>query len=336
MTPDWWKHRRVVVTGGAGFIGSNLVALLVREGAQVRVVDNLERGRNEYLAGILNDIEFLHGDLKSAAVCESACCDADVVFHLASKVGGILYYMDRAGDVFRDNTLMDHNIWSAAIRASVPYFFYASSAHVYPGNLQQTPDAPLILEEQAYPASPELSYGWAKLIGEQLIQYTINQGDCNTRAAIARIIGSYGPNQDLDLATGSCIPVFCRRAIRYPDEGPFRVLGTGAETRSYHFVSDTIDAFLRSVQKLERSPLVGPFNLGSEERISIGDLAREVIAVSGKRINIDWDTSHRTLIWGQAVACGLASNLLDGWKPQVSLHDGLSICYEHISSRLRE
>ncbi|SPE32304.1 putative UDP-glucose 4-epimerase [Candidatus Sulfotelmatomonas gaucii] len=335
MAPDWWKHRRVLVTGGAGFIGSNLVARLVREEAQVRVVDNLERGRQEYLAASQNDIEFLHGDLKSVAVCESACHEVDVVFHLASKVGGIRYYMDRAGDVFRENTLMDHNMWSAAIRANVPYYFYASSAHVYPGNLQQSPDSPLIREEQAYPASPELSYGWAKLIGEQLIQYTINQGDCNTRAAIARIIGSYGPNQDLDLATGSCIPVFCRRAIRYPDEGPFRVLGTGAETRSYHFVSDTIDAFLLSVQKLEGSLLVGPFNLGSEERISIGDLAREVIAVSGKRIDIDWDTSHRTLIWGQAVACDLASDLLDGWKHQVSLHDGLSICYKHISDRLR-
>ncbi len=322
MATGWWKHRRVVVTGGAGFIGSNLVARLVREGSRVRVVDNLERGRPEYLAGYQNDIDFLRGDLKSAAVCESACRDVDVIFHLASKVGGIRYYMERAGDVFRENTLMDHNMWSAAIHAGVPYYFYASSAHVYPGNLQQSPDAPLILEEQAYPASPELSYGWAKLIGEQLIQYTINQGDCNTRSAIARIIGSYGPNQDLDLATGSCIPVFCRRAIRYPDEGPFRVLGTGAETRSYHFVSDTIEAFLRSVQKLEDSRLVGPFNLGSEDRISIGDLAREVIAVAGKRISIEWDTNHPTLIWGQAVACGLASDLLDGWKPQVSLHVG--------------
>jgi nucleoside-diphosphate-sugar epimerase len=336
MTPNWWQGRRVLVTGGAGFIGSNLVARLVREGANVRAVDNMERGRQEYLVGNLNDIEFLPGDLKSVTVCESACCDVEVVFHLASKVGGIRYYMDRAGDVFRENTLMDHNMWSAAIRAEVPYYFYASSAHVYPGNLQQTPNAPLILEEQAYPASPELSYGWAKLIGEQLIQYTINQGDCNTRGAIARIIGSYGPNQDLDLATGSCIPVFCRRAIQYPNEGPFTVLGTGEETRSYHFVSDTIEAFLRSAQKLESSRLVGPFNLGCEERISIGDLAREVIAISGKRISIEWDTNHPTLIWGQAVACGLASNLLDGWKPQVSLHDGLSICYEHIGSRLRE
>jgi nucleoside-diphosphate-sugar epimerase len=335
MTHSWWQGRRVLVTGGAGFIGSNLVARLLREGARVRVIDNLERGRREYLAGSLNDIDFLEGDLESEAICDTACWKIDVVFHLASKVGGIRYYMDHAGDVFRENTRMDHNMWSAAIREGIPYYFYASSAHVYPGNLQQTPDAPLILEAQAYPASPELSYGWAKLIGEQLIQYAINQGDCPTRAAIARIIGSYGPNQDLDLATGSCIPVFCRRAIRYPHEGPFKVLGTGAETRSYHFVSDTIEAFLRSVEKLQGSPLVGPFNLGCEDRISIRELAREIIAISGKPIEIEWDKSHETLIWGQAVDCSLAARLLDGWKAEVSLHHGLSICYEHISSRLR-
>ena len=121
MATGWWKQRRVVVTGGAGFIGSNLVARLLRDGAQVRVIDNLERGRQEYLAGSLGDIEFLHGDLKSATVCDSVCRDVEVVFHLASKVGGIRYYMERAGDVFRENTLMDHNMWSAAIRAGIPY-----------------------------------------------------------------------------------------------------------------------------------------------------------------------------------------------------------------------
>lgn len=336
MTSGWWKNRSVLITGGAGFIGSNLVERLLREGARVRALDNLERGRLEYFGTTIGDIEFIQGDLKSLEVCERACRDIDVVFHLASKVGGIRYYMDYAGDVFRENTLMDHNMWSAAIRANIPFYFYASSAHVYPGDLQQTPDAPLIHEEQAYPANPELSYGWAKLIGEQLILYTINQGNCNTHAAIGRIIGSYGPNQDLDLATGSCIPVFCRRAIRYPNEGAFKVLGTGAETRSYHFVSDTIEAFLRSVQKLETTPIVGPFNLGAEERISIGDLAREVIAVSSKPIQIEWDKSHTTLLWGQAVDCSLASKLLDGWKPQVSLNEGLSTCYQHIAARLKE
>ena len=330
---NWWRGRKVLVTGGAGFIGSNLVWQVLRLGAHVRVIDNLERGRTEYLGDTLPHIDFRQADLRSAEVCRWACQGMELVIHLASKVGGIRYYMDFAGDVFRENTLIDLNVWSAAMAAGVPYYFYASSAHVYPGDLQQTPDAPLITEPQAYPANPELAYGWAKLQGEKLIQYDVAQG-CPTRAAIGRIIGAYGPNQDVELATGSAIPVFCRRAYEYPSNGPFAVLGTGVETRSYHFVTDTVEAILRSARELQELPCVGPFNLGAEERITIGDLVRQVIAVSGKDIEVVWDKSFPTLIWGQAVDCSLAAALLDGWRPQVSLQHGLAICYEHISARL--
>jgi nucleoside-diphosphate-sugar epimerase len=324
-----------LVTGGAGFIGSNLAARLVGEGSHVRVVDNLERGRLENLGDHGQAVDFRQEDLRQAAACQRACQDVEVVFHLASKVGGIRYYLEQPGEVFRESTLIDHNVWSAAVEQQVPYFFYASSAHIYPIELQATPDAPLIREEQAYPANPELSYGWAKLVGEKRIQFTIEQG-CATRASIARIIGAYGPNQDLDLATGSAIPVFCRRAIEYPAQGPFVVMGTGMETRSYHYVGDTVEAMLRAVQKSQEAPLVGPFNLGSEERISIAELVQEIVALSGKHIEICRDTTQPTAIWGQALDCTLAAQILDGWKPRMTFQEGLKICYRHIEARLAQ
>ncbi len=334
---QFWSDKRVMVTGGAGFIGSNLTARLLTEGARlVRVVDNLERGRIEYLQPSRkhSNFEFQHGDLRQIAVANTACADIDVVFHLASKVGGIHYYVEHPGTVFRDNTLIDHNVWSAALARQVPYYLYASSAHIYPIEAQMAPDAPAIREDMAYPASPELSYGWAKLIGEKLIQYSVAEG-CGTRAALPRLIGSYGPNQDLDLATGSAIPVFCRRAIEYPAGGPFVVLGTGAETRSFHFVTDTLDAMLLAVQKLPEMPQMPPFNLGNEGRVTIREIAETIIAISGKPIDIQWDTSHPTAIWGQAFECSLAAQLLSGWRPKVPLREGLEQCYRHIESRLR-
>ncbi len=331
----WLQGKRVLVTGGAGFIGSNLVVRLINEGAKIRVVDNLERGRTEYLAPYLSAIEFIRADLREYEACVGACTDVEVVFHLASKVGGILYYLQKAGEVYRANTKIDHNMWTAALQQRVPYYFYASSAHIYPGELQSTPDAPPIREDQAIPANPQLSYGWAKFVGEKLILFDRDQ-EIGTRAAIGRIIGAYGPNQSIDLATGSAIPVFCRRAIEYPRMGPFSVLGTGRETRSFHYVTDTIEAILRAVQKLETEHLIGPFNLGSEERVSIGELVREVIATSGKDIEITWDTSKPTAIWGQALDCGLATKLLDGWRPVVSLPQGLAICYKHIAQRVAD
>jgi nucleoside-diphosphate-sugar epimerase len=329
----WWTGRNVLITGGAGFIGSNLVSRLVAEGAKVRVVDNLERGQMEYLASHLSAIDFVNADLRDYDVCKNACHDIEVVFHLASKVGGIFYYIQQAGEVFRANTRIDQNMWTAALNRHVPYYFYASSAHIYPAELQTAPDSPPIREDQSVPANPQLSYGWAKFFGERLILFDIEQGT-QTRASIGRIIGAYGPNQSIELATGSAIPVFCRRAIEYPLAGPFVVLGTGRETRSFHYVSDTIEAMLRAVEKLKDEKLVGPFNLGSEERISIGDLVREVIAISGKNIDITWDKSKPTAIWGQVLSCRLARELLDGWQPTVNLHDGLTTCYRHIASRV--
>jgi nucleoside-diphosphate-sugar epimerase len=140
----------------------------------------------------------------------------------------------------------------------------------------------------------------------------------------------------VELETGSAIPVFCRRAIEYPRAGPFVVWGTGRETRSFHYVTDTIEAMLRAVQKLEDEKLIGPFNLGSEERISIGDLVSEIIAISSKKIEVTWDQSKPTAIWGQVLKCELASQLLGGWRPVVNMRDGLRACYRHISGRLSE
>lgn len=334
---DFWKARRVLITGGAGFIGSNLVARLLTEGVPyIRVADNLERGRHEYLAESLKDarVDFRQIDLRNRADAMAACDGVDTIFHLASKVGGIGYYLDRPGEVFSDNTQIDHNTWSAALAHRTPYFLYASSAHVYPIDLQMTPDSPPIFENQAYPANPELSYGWAKLIGEKLILYSVAQG-CETRVAIPRLIGAYGPNQDLALATGSAIPVFCRRAIEWPAGAPFRVMGTGKETRSFHYISDTLDALMRAVAKLQDNTLLGPFNLGAEGRVTIEEIARTIIEISGKDIPIHWDTSKPTAIWGQALNCQLAADLLDGWRATVSMREGLERSYRHIEQRLK-
>lgn len=333
----FWRQQNVLITGGAGFIGSNLAQRLLADGAtHVCAVDNLERGRLEYLAACQGDprFEFIQADLRDPAAARAVCAGRQVVFHLASKVGGIGYYLAQPGTVFSDNVLIDHNVWSAATAHGVPYYVYASSAHVYPADLQGAPDAPAIVEAQAFPANPQLSYGWAKLVGEKLILSAHEQG-CRTHAALPRLIGAYGPHQDLDLSTASAIPAFCRRAIEYPARRPFVVLGTGAETRSFHYISDTLDALLLAVEQLVDQPVLGPFNLGRDGRVTVREIAEEIIAISGKPIEIEWDTRRPTAIWGQALDCGLAAELLGGWRARVSLRAGLEQTYRHIEARLQ-
>jgi len=333
MSQKFWEGKKVLVTGGAGFIGSNLTDRLVRLGAAVRVVDNLERGKLEYLRDVIGDIDFIQKDLRDWKVCEEVCRDAAIVFHLAAKVGGIKYYLEKPGEVLLQNTLIDAYVLQASLINGVERYLYASSAHVYPIGLQTKPDAPPLKEEDAMPANPELSYGWAKLLGEKQIEYVIEEGT-GLRATIVRLIGAYGRHQDLDLETGSAIPVFIRRAIEYPNHSPFVIWGTGEETRSYCYIDDVIDGLVLAVEKLSEHQLLGPINLGSEGRVKIGELAEKVIRISGKDIEPVKDTSRPTVIWGQAVHCSKARELLDGWQPRVSLDEGLRKTYADINERL--
>lgn len=330
---SWWEGKRVLITGGAGFIGSNLAARLVELGARVRVVDNLTRGRLENLEGCLQSLEFLPRDLAERESCLEACQGMEVVIHLAAKVGGIGYYLQQPAQVMIQNTLMDTLVLQAAQTCGASRYIYASSAHVYPLELQQRPDAPLLREEDAIPAHPHLSYGWAKLLGEKQVEYSIAQSD-GLKAGILRLIGVYGPNQDIDLATGSAIPVFIRRAIEYPQRKPFLILGSGQETRSYCYVGDVVEAIVLTLEELEEQQLIGPLNVGGEERIRIQDLAKEIIAISGKDIAIVNDPSYQTTIWGQALDCSKARQLLDGWQPRRSLREGLERTYAYIEARL--
>jgi len=331
---DFWAKKKVTITGGAGFIGSHLAQNLVDSGSYVKVVDNLERGKIEYIKPFLDDIEFIEGDVRIMNTCYDICDGADIVIHLASKVGGIGYYLQKPGEVITHNMKMDSNMIQAVLKKKVNKFFYASSAHVYPIQLQNRPDSEAIKEDQVLPANPELSYGWAKLLTEKQLEY-LSMEEVSTKFAIARFIGIYGENQDIGLETGSVIPVFCRRAVEYPKNKPFIIWGTGKETRSYCFIDDAIDCIKRMVIKLDSDSHVGPLNVGKEERNSIIELAEKIIHISGKGIDIEFDDTKKTLIWGQWGDCLKAKQELDGWHATTPLEIGLERVYKHVKKRIK-
>lgn len=330
---DVCSGKRVLVTGGAGFIGSHLTHTLVEMGAKVRVVDNLVRGSLENLEDVAKQIEFIKGDLTSAEVCKRAVEKIDYVFHLASKVGGIGYYMTKPGEVYTNNILMDTQMALAARAAGVQRYVFSSSAHVYPRHLQSTEMAAPLHEAQAYPADPAISYGWAKLFSEKLIQYQ-NVEELTMRTAIVRIVGAFGERQDIDLNTASAIPAFCRRAVEYPKQSPFKMLGEGKETRSYCYVGDVVDGMIHCLKNLTKVPEIGPINLGNEGRVTIADLVKMVIEVSGKKIEVVCVPTPESGIRGQAVDCALARQQIPEWKPRVSLKEGILRTYRDVERRL--
>lgn len=329
---SFWQGRPVLVTGGCGFIGANLVEALLALDARVRVADNLERGRLESLGPWLDRIEFVQADLLERTACREACSGIDTVFHLASRVGAISYYAEHPASVLADNCVIDASVLTAAAHSGVSRYVYASSVFVYPADLQRDPAAPALREGMALPANPPNAYGWAKLFGEKLLEGAISEHP-SLRGAVLRLIGVYGAHQSLDLERGSIIPVLVRRAIEYPRRQPFTIRGTGRETRSYCYVGDVVRALLTAAEKLDGRRLLGPLNVGSETSIRIIDLAREVVSMSGKEIEIVL-TPAETQVWGQAVDCSEARRLLDGWRPTVPLREGLRRVYEYARSRL--
>lgn len=329
----FWRHQRTLVTGGGGFIGRNLVGTLVEHGARVRVADNFERGVPASLAPLGDAIELVEGDLRDAATCARACEDIDVVFHLASRVGSGEFYRRFAADVVLHNTLLDAQMLQAARQCRVGRYLQVSTAFVYPIGRQLAPDATPLQEHEAYPPDPANSYGWAKLMAERAVEYAVKQDD-QLRGAILRFSNIYGPYQSIDLERGSIVPVLVRRAVEYPGL-PFTIRGDGQETRTYCYVSDAVDAMLRAVEALDRDPLIGPINVGGADPIRIVDLARRVIAASGKQIELVTLPASPPMAQSQTLDCSRASEVLQGWRPTVTLDDGLRRLYHQVEDELR-
>lgn len=323
--------KKVLITGGAGFIGSHLTKRLVRDGYDVTVIDNLERGKVEFLEEVISQIKLVYYDLTDYNQIHHLFKDKDIVIHLASKVGGIGTYLTKPYEVMNANMKMDSNVLRCVIENKITKYFYASSAHIYPKELQTMADSPMIKESDAYPAHPELTYGWAKLIGEKSLEAAVFENPF-LDVAIARFIGIYGPNQDFQLETGSVIPVFSHRGVKYP-EVPFRIWGTGTETRSYCYIDDAVDAILVMIDAMEAKRIVGPYNIGKGERCTISDIAETVVEISGKDIQIEYDTTKNTVIWGQWCDCSLIKEEL-GWEAKTSLREGLEVVYNDIKNRL--
>ena len=318
---------KYIVTGGAGFIGTALVKRLLANGDEVVVIDNLERGNEPEPH---ENLKFYKEDLREERVCQHLLGNADVLVHLASKVGGIGVYLSQAAEIFSANIDIDKNVIDAAIAGGIENIVYASSAHVYPLDFQETKNRVYALSEpDSDPASPGLSYGWGKLFTEKYLQFLSDEHD-GLSVKIARYVGIYGPGASFEPKTASVLPVLCYRAIKYPEEN-YEIWGTGEELRTYCYIDDAIDATLL-MSKAEVPFLI--LNIGTEELVSINQIAQKVIDISEKNIELT-HVEGETLIWSQHCSM-VAAEVLLKWKAKVTLDEGLKIVYNDIVERTND
>jgi len=321
-----WKGKKVLVTGGAGQIGSNLVEKLVENGADVSVADNLWRGKKENLIKNGNPLIDIDGNFHQVDLVDYENClrvveDNEIVYHLADVVAGINYVFGNQLSLFHSNVVMNSNMLHASIAAGVNQYVYAGTACSYPAEKQNVLNPPPFKEEDVYPASPESSYGWSKLMGEY--ECDLSQKEGLIDMGILRFHNVYGPKCEMSPEKSQVIPALIRKAINYPKE-EFVVWGSGNQRRAFLYVDDAVDSLISVV---EYGMNKGVIQIGPDYSISIREIAEIIVCISENNIEIKYDTSKsegdvdRTADWTKA-------QKILGWLPKTSIKDGLKKTYK--------
>jgi len=302
--------KKILVTGGTGFLGSSLVITLVKAGYNVRVFDNNFRGALRRLSSVKGKFEFVRGDIRNAPLVKKAVRGCDSVVHLAYINGTEFFYSmpEVVLDVGVKGTI---NVLDACIKEGVGEFLFVSSSEVYqtPGVIPTPEKVALTIPD---PFNPRYSYGGGKILGELL---TIHYGKKYfKRAMIVRPHNVYGP----DMGGEHVIPQFI---VRMQKNSPlFPIQGTGAETRSFCYIDDCTNAFMRVI---EAGAHLEIYNIGNDQETTIREVAIEVGNYFGKKVHI---VPGELKIGGTLRRCPDISKIRTlGYTPTVTLSQGIAM-----------
>lgn len=273
--------KKIVILGGGGFIGGHLGKRLKEEGHNIRICDIK---KHEYFDHSEICDEFIVGDLTDPAVVKLVLEeDIDEVYQLAADMGGALYIFtgEHDADVMHNSAMINLNVARECVVKKVKKVFYSSSACMYPEHNQLDSDNPNCEESSAYPANPDSEYGWEKLFSERLFLSYNRNYKLNVR--IARFHNIFGPQGTWKGGKEKSPAAMCRKVAEENDNGQIEVWGNGLQTRSFLYIDECIEAVL----KLMDSDFTDPVNIGSEEMVSINELALMAINISNKNLKIN-------------------------------------------------
>jgi nucleoside-diphosphate-sugar epimerase len=331
--------KRVVVLGGGGFIGGHLAKRLKEEGNHVRICD-IKKHEYFYHDEICH--EFILGDLTDPKVVDTVIEEGvDEVYQLAADMGGALYIFTGENDanLMHNSATINLNVSRECVKKNVKKVFYSSSACMYPEHNQLDPENPNCEESSAYPANPDSEYGWEKLFSERVfLAYNRNYG-LNVR--IARFHNIFGPQGTWTGGREKSPAAMCRKVAEAKEGDVIEVWGNGLQTRSFLYVDECVEAVLR----LMNSDFTGPVNIGSEEMVTINQLAEMAIDISGKNLIIE-NIEGEEFVKKYGFKCPLgvkgrnSDNALYrekiGWEVNQPLLVGLQKTYNWISTKVIE
>ena len=285
--------RKILILGGGGFIGGHLGRRLKREGDWVRIVD-IKPAHDFWSHSKICD-EYVSADLRNPNMVAHIMLAPgqkdnqdkngfDEVYQLAADMGGAGYIFtgDNDANVMHNSALINLNVAHEASLKSAKKIFYSSSACMYPEHNQLDPDNPNCEESSAYPADPDSEYGWEKLFSERLFMAFNRNYDLDVR--IARFHNIFGPMGTWEGGKEKAPAAMCRKVAEAEHGvGEVEVWGDGLQTRSFLYIDDCLEAVLRFMRQ---DKFKGPVNIGSEEMVSINQLAEMAIEISGKKVTV--------------------------------------------------
>jgi len=310
---SFWAGRKVLVTGGAGFIGHRLTRKLVDFAAEVKVVDDLSKGSLANLKDLTGRIEFTNVNLLDADVAKRLLRDMDTCFHLAAKIGGIGYFHKSPAVSLRDNSVMNFNLWDAAMGTDTKMVCLSSSMVFERTRIFPTPER--ALEECPPPLS---GYGFSKLVAEYIARdYNEQHG---IKYLIVRPFNAYGPGETPGDYVGYAhvIPDLVKKTLQ--GQYPLEILGSGEQTRSYTYVDDISDAIIYLSERFENDD----FNIGTGIETSVMNLARKIWKLCGRKEPFEAKHLPAFKYDVQKRVPDVTKIHKVGWRPRVSLDDGLA------------
>ncbi len=320
---SFWKNKKVLITGGAGFIGSYLSELLVKEQACVTIADNLGRGTKSRIQNILDDVELKLTDLFESENCIKVCKNQEIVMNLAAKVTGIEYNRFNMADMFDSNMRLQMNVLKAAYETGVKRFLQVSTACIYPHDAKvPTPEAE---GERGSPEPTNEGYGLAKLMGEKLAKYYTREK--GMEVVIGRPFNAYGARDHFDEATSHVVPALIKRVLDGDD--PVVIWGSGNQSRAFVHAKDLARGMMLIT---ERAQAGLPINIGHDQEITIKQLFEVICKVTGKKPKAFFDTSKPDGYQRRSADVTLLKKIT-GFIPSIPLEEGIHEMVEYLENK---
>jgi len=315
MNEAFWRQSRVLVGGGCGFLGSYLVPELLKLGARVTVVDNLEHGSRTALQEFGDDVEFIEADLRDLAICDAVTRSKDAVINLAARAFGMEYSRSHNGEMLVHNLLCTLGVLDAARRNGVERLMIVSSSCVYPDDAPvPTPELPTFT---GMPESVNEGYGWAKRIQELAGNYYAH--DFGMKITTVRPFNPYGGKYLWGSEQKAhVIPALVKRIL--DGEDPLVVWGSGRQRRNFVHARDAVRLML---QVMERDVVAEPINIGFEDEVTIQELVALICDVAERHPKVVFDTRRPEGRFRKAAASGRLKDVVGIYRPEIDLRSGI-------------